>query len=62
MKVKYYFTNVTRYKMTGLFNFYILPSLAIYKDDIFKDEQLFEICFQWLCWAITISVDKKENI
>lgn len=48
--------------MTGLFNFYILPSLAIYKDDVFKDEQLFEICFQWLCWTITISVDKKENI
>ena len=49
-------------KVIGTNNFYILPSLAIYKDDVFKDEQLFEICFQWLCWAITISVDKKENI
>ncbi len=61
MKVKCYFANVTRYEMTGLFSFYILPSLAIYKDDVFKNEQFFDMSFKWLCWVLTISFDKKEN-
>lgn len=61
MKVKCYFANMTRYEMTGLFSFYILPSLSIHMDDVFKKEQFFEICFKWLCWAFTISINKKEN-
>lgn len=61
MKIKSYFANMTRYETTGLFSFYILPSLAIYRDSVFKKEQFFEVCFQWLCWAFTISIGKKED-
>lgn len=61
MKIKCYFANMTRYETTGLFSFYILPSLAIHMDSVFKKDQFFEVCFQWLCWVFTISLEKKEN-
>lgn len=51
---------MVKHRTTGWFTFYILPSLEIYKDDVFNEEY-FEICFKWLCWVFTISINKKGD-
>lgn len=43
----------------GIFEFYILPSITIYRDDSFMvDEYPTEIKFAWLFWELSIYLKK----
>jgi hypothetical protein len=35
-------------KEIGVYSFYLLPSISYYKDEIFKEEEFFNIKFEWL--------------
>ena len=57
MKTHCYICKTMNYKTTGLFSFYVLPTIEIHKDDVFE-ENYFEIAFCWPFFAITLSFDK----
>lgn len=62
MKVSYSFSNTIKtYKRVGFFQFYILPSIEINKDNVFE-ENYFVLELYWLCFNMSIYFDKNEKI